>query len=237
MFKEISVVFPAFNEQGNILKAVSDANLFLKKNFQKYEIIVVNNGSRDKTKPIVQKLQKTNKHIKLVNLTTNQGYGSGLRAGFTKAKYQLVFYTDSDNQFDIKEIKLLMPYAYKYDLICGYRKKRQDPQMRLITAGTYNLLINFLFGLWMKDIDCAFKLYNKKVFDTIKLHANTGLIDAEVLLKARKAGFSFSPQLGVSHYPRLVGATTYEGGVQGLVKPQVVIDIFAEIKKLWKELR
>ncbi|HVA96942.1 MAG TPA: glycosyltransferase family 2 protein [Candidatus Acidoferrales bacterium] len=240
MLKEISVVFPAFNEEGNIVKAVTDADKYLKKTFKHYEIIVVNNGSRDKTKAHVVDIIKLNKHIKLINLPINKGYGGGLRAGFAKAKYELIFYTDADNQFDIKEIKLLLPYIQKYDLICGYRKKRNDPLMRVFTAGVYNIMINVLFRLGIRDVDCAFKIYKKNVFDTLKLHSNTGFIDAEILIKAKKAGFTFSPQVGVSHYPRLVGATTYELGPRGqlfaFVKPQVVIDILKEIKTLWREL-
>ena len=240
MLKEISVVFPAFNEEGNIVKAVTDADYYLKKAFQRYEIIVVNNGSRDRTKTLVQNLAKSNKHIKLINLPINRGYGGGLRAGFKQAKYDLVFYTDADNQFNIKEIKLLLPYVKDYDLICGYRKKRNDPLMRVLTAYVYNIVIMLLFNLQIRDVDCAFKIYKKRVFDTLHLRANTGFIDAEILIKARKAGFTFSPQVPVSHYSRMIGTTTYEFGPRGhlfaFVKPEVIIEIFKEIKKLWKEL-
>jgi glycosyltransferase involved in cell wall biosynthesis len=240
MQEEISVVFPAYNEEGNIVKAVTDADSFLKKTFKKYEILVVNNGSRDRTKKLVQTLIKTNKQITLINLATNQGYGGGLRAGFAKAKYDLIFYTDADNQFDVREIKLLLPYTKKYDIICGYRKKRNDPHMRVFTAYIYNFMIYILFNLKIRDVDCAFKIYKRNVFDTLTLRSQTGFIDAEILIKARKAGFTFSPQVPVSHYPRLIGATTYELGPRGqlfaLVKPQVIIAILKEIQSLWKEL-
>jgi len=240
MQKEISVVLPAYNEEENIEKQISDMYNYLKKKFSSYEIIIVNNGSRDKTKQIIQKLQKSIKSIKLINLPVNNGYGAGLRAGFKEAKKELVFYTDSDNQFDIKELDLLLPLIKKYDIVCGYRKKRQDPQMRIFIATVYNILINLLFHIGVRDIDCSFKLYKKKVFDSMQLKSNTGLIDAEILIKAKKAGFTIAPQLPVTHYPRTLGKTMYEIGPRGnffaFVRPAVIVEIFSEIKRLWKEL-
>ena len=240
MQKEISVVLPAYNEEENIEKQISDVHNYLKKKFSSYEIIIVNNGSRDKTKQIIQKLQKSIKSIKLINLPVNNGYGAGLRAGFKEAKKELVFYTDSDNQFDIKELDLLLPLIKKYDIVCGYRKKRQDPQMRIFIATVYNILINLLFHIGVRDIDCSFKLYKKKVFDSMQLKSNTGLIDAEILIKAKKAGFTIAPQLPVTHYPRTLGKTMYEIGPRGnffaFVRPAVIVEIFSEIKRLWKEL-
>jgi len=240
MQKEISVVLPAYNEEENIEKQISDIYNYLKKKFSSYEIIIVNNGSRDKTKQIIQKLQKSIKSIMLINLPVNNGYGAGLRAGFKDAKKELVFYTDSDNQFDIKELDLLLPLIKKYDIVCGYRKKRQDPQMRIFIATVYNILINLLFHIGVRDIDCSFKLYKKKVFDSMQLKSNTGLIDAEILIKAKKAGFTIAPQLPVTHYPRTLGKTMYEIGPRGnffaFVRPAVIVEIFSEIKRLWKEL-
>jgi glycosyltransferase involved in cell wall biosynthesis len=240
MFKEISVVLPAYNEEDNIKKAILDIDSFLKKYFRTYEIIIVNNGSHDKTQEIVSSLIKKNKKIKLVRLKTNNGYGSGLRSGFAKAKYQYIFYTDADNQFDIRELSAFKPLIGKYDIICGYRRNRQDPRMRILTANVYNTIINILFRLNVRDIDCSFKLYRKEVFDAISLKSNTGLIDAEILIKAKKSGFTFAPQLPVTHYPRTLGSSSYNMGAQGdlgLVKPNVVVDIFQEIHKLWRELR
>jgi len=241
MHKEISVVLPAFNEEENIEKQVTDIDKFLQKKFTDYEIIVVNNGSRDHTKSIVQNLIKSNKKIKLINLATNHGYGSGLRAGFKQAKKELIFYTDSDNQFDIKELRLLMPLTKNYDIVCGYRKNRQDPTMRIFIATVYNIIINMLFHVNVRDIDCSFKIYKKKVFDTITLHSDTGLLDAEILVKAKKAGFTIAPQIPVTHYPRTLGQTMYEVGPRGkffaFVRPEVIVEIFSEINKLWKELR
>lgn len=240
MNKSISIVLPAFNEEENIKKAITSIDKHIKSRFHKHEIIVVNNGSRDKTKQIIEDLISKNKNIKIVNLSRNKGYGNGLRNGFKNAKYDFVFYTDSDNQFDIKEIDLLLPGLDKFDIICGFRKNRQDPKMRIFIASVYNLIIRSLFRLNIKDIDCSFKIYKKAVLKSMTLKSDTGLIDAEILIKAKKNGFTIGPQIPVTHFPRTLGRTTYEMGPRGniiaFIKPGVIFEIFFEIKKLWKEL-
>ncbi len=241
MASSISIIMPAFNEEENIKKAVTDINSHIKTKFKKYEIIVVNNGSQDKTKSIVENLIKNNKHVILINIKKNIGYGKGLRTGFENAKNNLIFYTDADNQFEIKELNLLMPLIEKFDIVCGYRKDRQDPKMRIIIANVYNFIIRLLFNLKVKDIDCSFKIYRKEIFDKIKLQSDTGLIDAEILIKAKKAGYTISPQIAVTHYPRFLGRTTYELGPRSnffaFIRPGVIIEILKEIKKLWGDLR
>lgn len=236
----ISVFLPAFNEEDNIISAVTSIQNYLKKKFPDYEIIVVNDGSSDKTKQHVEEIIKKDKKVKLINHKKNLGYGAALRSGYKHASKDLIFYTDADNQFMISDFDLLIPYIKDYDIVSGYRAKRMDPLMRIFTALVYNFLINVLFRLGLKDIDASFKVYKRKVFDRIELKSNTGLIDAEVLIKAKKAGFSIK-QVPVGHYHRLKGKTMYEIGkrnrIFAFVKPSVIIDILKEMKNLWKELR
>jgi len=237
--KDISVVLPAYNEEENIPLIISKIQPYLKKNFGKYEIIVVDDGSRDKTGKIVKDLQKTRPWLRLVTHPKNRGYGAALRSGFTSAKMPWVFYTDSDNQFDINDLDKLMPLTEKFDIVAGYREHRQDPYMRIFIAWVYNQIIWLSLGLKIRDIDCAFKIYKKQVFDKIKMTSETGLIDAEVLVKAKRAGFTIG-QTGVRHFPRTLGQTVYEVGGRNkffaFVKPQVVMSLLYEIGSLRREL-
>lgn len=234
--KSISVFLPALNEEENIKSCVTSVNSYLKKKFKNYEILVIASGSKDKTPQIVKNLAKKNKHIKLINTKEKLGYGMALRAGFKNSSKELIFYTDSDNQFDINEMDKILPFIDKYDIISGFRINRNDPFMRRVISDTYNLLIRVLFNLKIKDIDASFKLYKRKVLDKIKLNSETGLIDAEVLIKAIKEGFSVG-QVGVKHYPRTKGRTVYGTKRNTFVKPDVIFGIFGEIKRLWPELR
>lgn len=237
-YESISVFFPALNEQENIKKCILNAQKYLNKRFKDYEIIVVTSGSRDNTEKIVKDLAKKDKRISSLN-DGKKGYGAALKLGFSKCSKKLFFYTDGDNQFNIDDMDLLLPMLTSYDIVSAYRLKRKDPLMRIFVANIYNILIRTLFNLKVKDIDAAFKLYKKEVFKKMKLKANTGLIDAEVLIKAQKLGFSIG-QIGITHYPRINGQTSYEVGnnkIFVLVKPKVVTDILSEMRMLWSELR
>lgn len=234
--KSISVFLPALNEEENIRDCIVSVNNYLRKRFKDYEILVIASGSTDKTPQIVTSLAKSNKRIKLINSKEKLGYGMALRAGFRNSKKELIFYTDSDNQFDINEMDKLLPLIGSYDIISSYRINRNDPIMRAIISDGYNFLIRVLFGLEVKDIDASFKLYKKEVLDKIILKSETGLIDAEVLIKAKRYGFSIG-QVGVTHYPRTKGQTVYGTRRNTFVKPSVIIGVLLEIRKLWFELR
>lgn len=236
---QMSLVLPAYNEEKNIVRAVENANNYLKKKFKSFEIVVVNDGSNDETALIVSRLAKTNRKIKLINHDINKGYGVALRSGFAACEGDLIFYTDADNQYDIAEMDKLLEYVGEYDIVAGFRLHHSDPTSRIVISWSYNQLIHLLLGLRIKDVDCSFKLYKRKVFENIILKSDTGLIDAEILIKAKKAGFSIF-QIGVNHYQRIAGHSIYEIGTRNkyfaFVSPKVPIKIFKEIKMYWKEL-
>lgn len=238
--KSISVFLPALNEEENIKTAVLSIRKYLNQRFKDYEILVISDGSTDNTNRIVRGLSKKDRKIKLFTRKKRLGYGAALRAGFENSSKDIIFYTDADNQFNIEDMNKLLPHLNKYDIVSAYRINRQNPPMRLFVADIYNMIIRILFNLKIRDIDCSFKLYKRKVFESITLKANTGLIDAEVLIKAKKKGFKIG-QIGVKHYPRLKGQTVYEMGgeikIFALVRPSVIMDILKEIKTLWSDLR
>ncbi len=168
------------------------------------------------------------------------GYGAGLNADFEHSSKDLIFYTDGDSQFNIEDMDKLFPLLNSYDIVSAWRIKRKDPLMRIFIANVYNVLVRTLFNLKIRDVDASFKVYKREVFDKMKLVTNTGLTDAEVLIKARKMGFKIG-QIGVKHYPRLHGQTPFEIGSKNnffaFVRPKVIVDILHEMKTLWLELR
>jgi glycosyltransferase involved in cell wall biosynthesis len=233
----ISVFLPALNEEENIQSCILSVTKYLRKRFKDYEILVIASGSTDRTEEIVLDLAKKDPHIRLISNKKALGYGTALRSGFANASKDLIFYTDSDNQFNINDMDLLLQLLDRYDIISGYRINRQDPMMRIFIAHVYNLMMRILFHCTIRDIDASFKLYKRKVFQQMQLWANTGLVDAEVLIKAKKNGFSIG-QVGVRHYPRIKGTAIYGMGKRNtFVRPSVVIKILAEMKKLWSDLR
>jgi len=222
---EISLFLPAYNEAENIQKTISDADKVLKKLAQKYEILVIDDGSKDETGTIVKKMMKKNKNIRLITHNPNKGYGGAFKSGLYGSKYDLVSFIDSDGQFDYSELTKFIPLIDNHDLVIGYRIKRQDNFLRVLNANIWKLWVWLLFGLWVKDIDCAFKVIKKPVIDSIDLVTESALTSAEFLIRTKQAGFKLA-EVGVHHYPRAAGEQTG-------ANPKVIIKAFAQSLRLW----
>ncbi|OGC92186.1 hypothetical protein A3D85_02755 [Candidatus Amesbacteria bacterium RIFCSPHIGHO2_02_FULL_47_9] len=233
MLDELSVFFPAFNEQEQIENTVVKAKSILEKVVKNWEIIIVNDGSKDRTAEIAAKLVRQDARIKVVTHNPNQGYGASLRSGLYAAKFPWIAFTDSDGQFDFSEITNFIHNQKQTgaDLVVGYYLKRQVPFYRKANTLLWQTAVNLLFGLNIRDIDCGFKLISKKVIDTIpKLESSRGaFISSEFLIKAKKSGFKII-EIGVHHYPRKTGSGTG-------ANLNVIIKSFVDLFRLWKKLR
>ena len=209
MTNGISIILPALNEEGNIEAAIQDIQLYFHSREEKYEIIVINDGSTDSTGEIAERLVKENGSVRVIHHPINKGYGSALKEGFENSKYKYVFFTDSDRQFDIKGLDILLPLIKTdaVEIIIGYRLKRKDPFLRRFLSWGYNSLIGYLFDLNVKDIDCAFKIFRKDIFSKIEIESKNFFVNTEVLAKAMYFGFNVL-EVGVPHFPRTAGKTT-----------------------------
>jgi glycosyltransferase involved in cell wall biosynthesis len=203
----ISVFFPCYNEQENVARTVEQALGVLEKLSAGFEVIIVDDGSADRTGRIADEIAARDSRVKAVHHRTNLGYGAALQSGFKAATKELVFYTDGDGQFDLNELPLLLPLIRQYDIVAGYRINRQDNLIRRINGWCWTKLVCLLFGMKVRDIDCAFKLYKREIFDNIELSSTGALISAEILARAVRRGYSLT-QKGVHHYPRTAGAQT-----------------------------
>ncbi len=225
----ISVFFPCFNEQENVARTVEQALNVLEKLNIDFEIIIVDDGSSDDTGKIADEISSQNDRIKAVHHERNLGYGAALQSGFKAATKELVFYTDGDGQFDINEMPPLLPLMKQFDIVSCYRLKRQDSFIRKINGWCWTKLVCLLFGLRVRDIDCAFKLYKREIFKKIKMTSIGALIDTEILARAKNKGYRIT-QKGVHHFPRSAGEQT--GANIG-----VIFRAFRELFKLYKQIR
>ena len=227
----LSVFFPAYNEEANLKATVNKAQRVLNELNLEYEIIIVDDGSRDNTGEIAEQLSKQDKRVRAIHHPQNRGYGGAIKSGLYAARYDWIAFTDADGQYNFSEITNFLNLTDRADLIIGYRKKRADSPIRKINAQLFNWEMFFLFGLKAKDVDCGFKLIKKKVVDTIgPLQSEGAMIEAELLIRAKKAGFKFI-QIPVTHLPRKVGKQT-GADLKVIFKGAVV-----EPLKLWKTLR
>ena len=203
----VSIVLPAYNEEENILTSLHQIEDKVAPHVQDYEIIVVNDGSQDRTASVCEESAKKNPRIRIIHHPQNKGYGASLRDGFLAARLDAVFFTDADNQFDVSEIRYLLPLLDRYDVITGFRIYRYDSVLRCMASWCYNRLVRLVFGVRVRDVDCAFKLMKKEIFQKIRLHSNNFFICTELLAKARFYGFLIN-EIGVRHYPRMAGRTS-----------------------------
>jgi len=230
LIDELSVFFPCYNEEKNIKNTVAKAVPVLNSIASKWEIILINDGSKDNTGQILKEIQKDYpKQIKIITHDPNRGYGAALKSGLYNAAYQWITFTDSDGQFDFSEISNLIQKQQKTkaDIVIGYYLSRQVSKSTIITSKIWELIVFLLFGLKVTDIDCAFKLINKKVVQTIpKLEAERGaFISSELLIKAKKSGFKIV-EVGVHHYPRTEGQATGRS-------LKVIFKSFSDLFRLW----
>ncbi|MBN2182443.1 MAG: glycosyltransferase family 2 protein [Sedimentisphaerales bacterium] len=225
----ISVFFPCFNEQENVRLTVEKALGVLEKLDMDFEVIIIDDGSSDGTGQIADELADRDGRIKVVHHDVNLGYGAALQSGFAAASKDLVFYTDGDGQFDIGEMPPLLPLLEQYDIVSCYRLNRRDPLIRKINGWCWTKLVCLLFGMKIRDIDCAFKLYKRKIFEGLSLSSKGALIDTEVLARASRKGYRIT-QRGVHHYPRAAGLQTG-------ANIRVILRAFRELFQLYGKIR
>lgn len=224
----ISVFFPCCNEEASVESLTRKTLAVLQKVTDDFEIIIVDDGSTDQTAEIADRLADEIPQLIVIHHEKNLGYGSALQSGFKAASKKLVFYTDGDEQFDINELPPLLKLMDQYDIVSCYRIHRQEGLVRKLNGYCWTKLICILFGLKLKDIDCAFKLYKRAIFDNIKLESTGALIDTEILAKAARKGYSIT-QRPVHHYPRQQGASSG-------ANLAVIIRAFKELFKLRKKI-
>ncbi len=224
----ISVFFPCYNEAENIAPLVDKTLTILSKLTGDFESIIVDDGSTDGTGKVIDTLASDIDTIKAVHHEKNSGYGAALQSGFRAATKELVFYTDGDGQFDIAEMPKLLPMMKQYDIVSCYRINRQEGLIRKINAWAWTKLVCWMFGMKIKDIDCGFKLFKRRIFDNIEIRSTGALIDAEILARATRKGYTVT-QAGVHHYPRKTGE-------QSGANLSVIFRAFKELLKLRKDI-
>jgi glycosyltransferase involved in cell wall biosynthesis len=224
----ISVFFPCYNEQDNVRRVYESADKVLRSTGLDYELIFVNDGSKDRTAEVLESIAAKDPRVKVVHHPVNRGYGSALQSGFRTAAKKLIFFADGDGQFDISEMPPLLPFLGQYDIVAGYRLNRQDPAMRKLNAWCWTKLVCTLFRMNIRDIDCAFKLFRRTVFDNMELKSTGALISTEILARAKRRGFTIK-QVGVHHFPRTAGTQTG-------AKLSVILRAFRELFKLYRQI-
>jgi len=206
----LSVFFPMYNESANIAVTLERALAVIPSlGFADFEILVIDDGSRDDSALVVRRAAQSEPRIRLVSHPRNLGYGAALRTGFTAARGDVVFYTDSDLPIDLSELERALPLLAGTDLVIGYRLRRHDTPRRAVYSKVYNLLMRALFGVRVRDVNFSFKLVRRRVLDTIELSASTVFIDGQLLAEAVRRGFQIT-EMPIEYTPRRVGTSSFD---------------------------
>lgn len=225
----LSLVLPAYNEQENIRIVVEQALTVLPKYADEFEIIPVNDGSTDRTGAILEDLAREDDRVRPVSYQANKGYGGAVASGFDASRHDYVMFMDADRQFDINDISMLAPFVGDFDIVAGFRMERNDPIHRRINAEIFNIAVRILFGVHLRDLDCAFKILRGDQLRSLDLISKGALINCEMQAKLRRQGATLV-QIGVHHYPRVAGSST--GG-----SLKVIARAMRDILILWWKMR
>jgi glycosyltransferase involved in cell wall biosynthesis len=225
----LSFFFPAYNEEDNVRPMVENALRILGPYAERLQVVIVDDGSRDGTADVGRRLAAENPSVTYVRHETNRGYGEAIRSGLNASTGELVFFSDGDRQFDLAEISRLWDRLEDADLVVGYRIKRADPPHRLVIAETYNRILRRLFGIRIRDVDCAFKLMRAEVAHTVQPTSGGAFFSAEFVLRANARGYRIV-EVGVTHLPRTAGRS--KGAT-----PAVILRTFREMFALRRVLR
>ncbi len=225
----LTIFFPCYNEEANVERVTRQAVAVGRRITSDLEVLIVNDGSRDRTGERADELAAEIPEVRAVHNRPNRGYGGALQRGFREATRPWIFYTDGDGQFDFEELPGIVPLLETHDIVSCYRENRQDPLLRKLNAFAWSTLVNLLFGIGLRDIDCAFKIYPKSFIDRIELHSQGALIDTEMLAKARAHHLTIA-QRGVKHLPRTAGQQTG-------ANLKVILRAFRELFRLYGQIR
>ncbi len=228
MGHSISLILPAYNEEQNIVRSIEVSEEVLSSITPDFEIIVVNDGSLDRTEEVVRSLSRDRNNLKCLTHSVNMGYGAALKTGLKSAKKDLLFFTDSDLQFDMRELVELMKWIDIHEIVIGYRKRRMDHSGRRVLGWGWTTLVRLIFGLNVRDIDCAFKLFRKEVIDNISIDSIGAFVNSEILLRATRKGYTIK-EVPVTHFPRL------NGKAMG-AHPRIIFKALHELSKMYREL-
>ena len=227
---ELSVFFPAYNEEANVRSTTETILRVLPGVADRYEVLIVDDGSVDKTPELADLLAAENPLVRVIHHPTNRGYGGAIRTGLYNARFELIAFVDGDGQFDFAEVPQFLSASRHYDLVIGYRIRRSDTFIRTLNARAWGTLIRLLFGVKVRDLDCAFKLIHRTALQSLpKLRSDGAMVTAELMVRSKNAGLSVT-EVPVHHYPRKAGQQTG-------ADLRVIAKAFRDLFSLWRALR
>ncbi len=225
----LSASFPAHNEEDNVVPMIEELLAALPEVADEFEIIVVDDGSRDQTRQRAEDRARNDPRIRVVHHPVNRGYGAAVWSGLASGRMPFAFFTDGDRQFDVGQLGEFLPQLENHEAVIGWRINRQDPLIRRINGHLWNLLVRLVFGLRVRDVDCAFKLFRRESLQGLEIHCGGATFSTELMTRVQRRGGRIA-EVGVRHRPRTTGHPS--GG-----SLRVILRAFRELGQLYLLLR
>jgi glycosyltransferase involved in cell wall biosynthesis len=224
----LSIVLPAYNEEANVENAINEVSRVSQELGIDHEIILVNDGSADRTGEIARDLAQRIPNLRVVEHFPNRGYGGALKAGFAAASKDLIGFFPADRQFDFSEVGRLLRRINEADIVCGYRANRRDNLLRKVNAFGWKMVVRLLFGYLCRDVDCGFKLFRRSILSCVNIISDGAMVDTELLAGARARGFDIAEE-PLTHLPRVAGEATG-------ANLAVIVRAFRDLVQFWWRL-
>jgi glycosyltransferase involved in cell wall biosynthesis len=224
----LSIVLPAYNEEANVENAINEVSRVSQELGIDHEIIMVNDGSADRTGEIARDLALRIPNLRVVEHFPNRGYGGALKAGFAAASKDLIGFFPADKQFDFGEVGRLLKRINEADIVCGFRANRRDNLLRKVNAFGWKMVVRLLFGYLCRDVDCGFKLFRRSILSRVNIVSDGAMVDTELLAGARARGFDIAEE-PLTHLPRVAGEATG-------ANLAVIVRAFRDLVQFWLRL-
>ena len=227
--RSLSAFFPVHDEEDNVVPMAEAVLAVLADVATAWELVIIDDGSRDATGSRADALAESRPGVRVVHHPNNRGYGAAIRSGLAAARHDWVFYTDGDRQFDPRQITRLVAELPRADVVIGWRARRADHALRRLNTFAWNTLIRVLFGLRVRDVDCAFKLLPRRALEGLVLEAEGAMVSTELLAHLRRRGLRIA-EIPVDHFPRTSGTPSGND-------LRVILRAFRELARLYPRIR
>ncbi len=220
----ISLFFPVYNDEKTVRRVTEKAIKLLTSLSTQFEIIIINDGSPDKSGEIADQLSKECENVRVIHHEVNKGYGSAIRTGLSNAKYPWIFFTDGDDEYDVFDFLKLYRLKDYYDLIITFRYVKAYSGKRQFISGVYNMVLRWLFRTNYRDISTGLRMIRKSLVEQLVLQSTSPFIGAELTIRTMLKGYRVG-EVGIQTFPREFGkgASTSLKNIMATIKDMLRI--------------
>jgi glycosyltransferase involved in cell wall biosynthesis len=219
----VSLFFPVYRDERTVRTVAEKALRLLSSLDVPFEIVIVDDGSPDKSGMIADELARQHPEVKVVHHPANLGYGAAVKSGVAACRHDLVCMTDGDDEYEVEDFRKLFKLKDRYDLIITFRYRKIYSNTRIFVSWVYNVLLRFFFRTPFRDVSTGLRLVRRVVLEDVELESTSPFVGAELAIKAMLKGYRVG-EVGIQTFPRSFGSGSSTS----------VPNILATIRDMWR---